>query len=54
MVDAIFRKAKKKRDPVGFETWYESHEAECTVNHTGSSGKMEIDDIVQMFLRPEE
>ncbi|XP_066590769.1 uncharacterized protein [Prorops nasuta] len=41
-------KNKKNDDPYGYEEWLASHE-NCTINHTGSSGKMEIDAIVKMF-----
>lgn len=44
-------KSKKNSDPTAYELWFESHEAECSINHTGSSGKMEVDAIVQMSLR---
>lgn len=47
------RKSLKKSDPIAYAEWYSSHEDECTINHTGSSGKMEIDAIVKMFLRSE-
>lgn len=47
-------KSKKDSDSIAYEVWLQSHEAECSINHTGSSGKMEVDAIVQMFLRSEE
>ena len=31
--------------------WYEAHVEECTANHEGSSGKMEVDDVIEMFQR---
>ncbi|XP_046586024.1 uncharacterized protein LOC124292686 [Neodiprion lecontei] len=44
-------KNKKNTEPLEYEMWYESHVDKCTINHTGSSGKMEISAIVQMFAR---
>lgn len=44
-------KSLKTTDPLEYEMWYETHVDECTINHAGSSGKMEISDITQMFLR---
>ena len=37
-----------------FETWKESHEDECQINHEGSAGKMEVDAVREMFERSEE
>lgn len=34
--------------------WYETHVDECIISHSGSSGKMEISAITQMFLRSME
>jgi len=34
-----------------FEEWYKNHQQSCTSNHEGSAGKMEVDSIVEMFLR---
>lgn len=47
-------KALKNEDIAEFETWYKSHKENCTSNHEGSAGKMEIDGIVKMFERSEE
>ncbi|XP_044584531.1 uncharacterized protein LOC123265017 [Cotesia glomerata] len=44
---------KKKRNTVEFEEWYESHENECSANHKGSWGKMEVDAMVEMFQQSE-
>ncbi|CAD6218328.1 GSCOCG00012915001-RA-CDS, partial [Cotesia congregata] len=44
---------KKKRSTVEFEEWYESHEDECSANHKGSSGKMEVDAMIEMFQQSE-
>lgn len=40
---------KSKKSTVEFEEWEKSHEKECCANHTGSSGKMEMDAILEMF-----
>ncbi|XP_015182595.1 PREDICTED: uncharacterized protein LOC107069635 isoform X2 [Polistes dominula] len=45
---------KKNTDPIEYEIWYESHVDECTINHSGSSSKMEISAITQMFSRSME
>ncbi|XP_014472349.1 PREDICTED: uncharacterized protein LOC106743225 isoform X2 [Dinoponera quadriceps] len=44
-------KKLKNTEPEKYEAWYADHESECSINHTGSSGKMEIDAIIAMFLR---
>ena len=36
-----------------FEEWSENHVDDCTANHTGSAGKMEMDGVQEMFLRSE-
>lgn len=36
------------------ESWYEEHAENCTINHEGSSGKMEVNSIWEMFMRWEE
>ena len=43
--------AKKTLNDEKFEEWYEDHKDSCTLNHTGSSRKMEVNSIVEMFLR---
>lgn len=47
-------KNKKKSDISAYNDWYEEHEESCTINHTGSAGKMEVDAIVEMFCRSVE
>lgn len=37
-----------------FEDWYETHADECSSNHQGSAGKMEVDSIVEMFQESKE
>lgn len=45
---------KKTLDDDEFEEWYKDHENSCSSNHGGSAGKMEVDSIVEMFLRSYE
>ena len=44
----------KELDDDAFEEWYENHKETCYSNHEGSSGKMEVDSIIEMFLRSDE
>lgn len=34
--------------------WLEGHKNECSANHCGSAGKMEVDAIEEMFSRSVE
>lgn len=34
-----------------YDDWFEEHSSECTANHDGSAGKMEVDAIKDMFRR---
>jgi len=45
---------KEKYDDDEFSQWFETHQDTCSSNHEGSAGKMEVDSIVEMFLRSEE
>ncbi|EZA54492.1 hypothetical protein X777_05747 [Ooceraea biroi] len=45
---------KKKEGTDEYAEWYEQHEGECFMNHSGSAGKMEVDAIKEMILRSEE
>jgi len=45
---------KPKMDTMEYEVWMESHADECSANHIGSAGKMEVDAAVEMFSRSEE
>lgn len=45
---------KNSLDEDAFEEWYEDHKDSCSSNHTGSSGKMEVDSITEMFSRSVE
>lgn len=37
-----------------YEVWKDSHADDCTINHEGSSGKMEVDGAIEIFARSEE
>lgn len=45
---------KSKNGTTEFEEWQISHADECQANHEGSSGKMEVDAVVEMFQRSED
>lgn len=45
---------KDKTHTEEFRKWFEYHEDECQKNHEGSSGKMEVDAIKEMFSTSEE
>lgn len=45
---------KSKNGTTEFEEWQISHADECEANHEGSSGKMEVDAVVEMFQRSED
>lgn len=47
-------KQKQLLGPTQFEEWFADHKPECSANHEGSSGKMEVDAMVEMFRRSEE
>ncbi|XP_044588919.1 uncharacterized protein LOC123268103 [Cotesia glomerata] len=47
-------KGKKNSDIEAYNDWYEEHQDTCTINHKGSSGKMEVDSVVEMFSRSED
>ncbi|XP_054011920.1 uncharacterized protein LOC128894287 [Hylaeus anthracinus] len=38
-------------DTEAYDDWFEEHSGECTSNHNGSAGKMEVDGITEMFRR---
>ena len=44
----------KREGAAEYEEWFETHSNKCTINHEGSSGKMEMDAITEMFKRSEE
>jgi len=44
----------KKEGSEEYEEWLSTHTEECHANHQGSSGKMEVDAILEMFQRSEK
>lgn len=42
---------EKKLEDDDYEKWKENHKDTCEANHEGSSGKMEVDGIKEMFQR---
>ncbi|EZA51520.1 hypothetical protein X777_09817 [Ooceraea biroi] len=44
---------KKKEDTAEYQEWAKSHSEQCQANHEGSAEKMEMDAVVEMFLRSE-
>jgi hypothetical protein len=44
---------KNKLDTAKYEEWLETHADQCQSNHEGSSGKMEVDAVIEMFQRSE-
>ena len=40
-------------DTEEYDEWKNKHSDECSANHNGSAGKMEVDSIVEMFKRSE-
>lgn len=36
-----------------YDIWHDIHEQHCSINHTGSAGKMEVDCMKEMFCRSE-
>lgn len=45
---------KNKTNTDEYCEWFEVHEEQCTKNHEGSAGKMEVDAIKEMFSRSED
>lgn len=45
---------KNKTHTEEFRKWMKDHEDECQKNHEGSSGKMEVDAMIEMFSTSEE
>lgn len=43
----------KSTDTEEYAEWAESHASECSANHEGSAGKMEVDAAIEMFQRSE-
>ncbi|XP_046737741.1 uncharacterized protein LOC124406385 [Diprion similis] len=42
---------KHKVNDAEYEEWYQTHGDNCSANHEGSSGKMEVDSIIEIFKR---
>ena len=42
---------RKKKSPKDFADWFQGHEPNCSINHKGSSDKMESDGAKEIFLR---
>ncbi|KYN18944.1 hypothetical protein ALC57_08731 [Trachymyrmex cornetzi] len=47
----LFCMEQKNENIDEYNEWYDTHEENCAINHSGSAGKMEIDVITEMFLR---
>ena len=45
---------RQKEATEEYAEWYEDHKEECSSNHEGSAGKMEVDSITEMFSTSEE
>jgi hypothetical protein len=45
---------KNKHHTQEYQEWYANHEEECTINHEGSAGKMEVSAMIEMFQRSVE
>ena len=46
-----YEKWKGKEGTLDYLAWHKKHRNYCTANHEGSSGKMEVDGVVEMFMR---
>lgn len=46
--------AKKRKSAKEFTVWFAVHAAECDINHTGSSGSMEVNAAVALWKRSEQ
>lgn len=44
---------EKKKETSEYEEWLKTHIDSCQANHEGSSGKMEVDSVIEMFARSE-
>lgn len=56
MIKSSFCKARSLRnhdDPQEL-LWQEENQENCTINYSGSAGKMEVDGIIEMFLRSKD
>jgi len=44
---------KDDKNSIEYAEFYEEHEENCMANHEGSAGKMEVDGVIEMFVRSE-
>jgi len=42
-----------KKGTTEYDIWYDTHEEHCSINHTGSAGKMEVNCMKEMFCQSE-
>lgn len=40
-----------KKETAEYDDWYDIHKATCSINHSGSSGAMEVESMKEMFCR---
>ncbi|KAJ4425721.1 hypothetical protein ANN_27917 [Periplaneta americana] len=45
---------QRYKNPQDFKMWYDIHKEECDINHTGSSGAMEIKAAIKMWNRSQD
>lgn len=45
---------RKNKNDENYIEWFKQHQQECSLNHVGSAGKMEVDAIKEMFSASEE
>ena len=43
-----------KEETSAYEEWFEIHKSVCSCNHEGSTGKMEVDGMIEIFKRSEK
>lgn len=44
-------KKKGTEKTIEYAAWYETHKRDCSANHSGSAGKMEVDGVCEMFVQ---
>ncbi|KAJ4442731.1 hypothetical protein ANN_04322 [Periplaneta americana] len=45
---------QRYKNPQDFKIWYDIHKQECDINHTGSSGAMEMEAAIKMWNRSQD
>ncbi|KAJ4430686.1 hypothetical protein ANN_19277 [Periplaneta americana] len=45
---------QRYKNPQDFKMWYDIHKQECDINHTGSSGAMEMEAAIKMWNRSQD